>query len=73
MMINNGCYYMKEDITAANTILHEIIVDFLKELEEDKEVPDQVVINIKELWKTDELSSKEKILESIRVEDSNED
>lgn len=63
---------MKGDENGANTILHEIIGDFLKELEEDKEIPDNVVTNIENLWKTDDLSSKEKILESIQMEDSDE-
>ncbi len=61
------------DKSAANTILHQIIVNFLKEVEKDKEIPDKVVTNLQNLWKNGDLSSKEKILESIRMEDSNED
>lgn len=52
-------------------ILDQILVDFFKDLEDDEIIPDYVIDNLKNL-KTSELSSKEKILESIKRDDSDE-
>ncbi len=52
-------------------ILDQILVDFFKDLEDDEIIPDYVINNLKNL-KTSELSSKEKILESIKRADSDE-
>lgn len=56
-------------------IQEDIFEGFFKKLEEDKEIPDSIIKGLKTLKETDEISSKEKLLELIKTgcEDANKD
>lgn len=56
-------------------ISEEIFKEFLKELEKDKEFPKLIIEELKNLWKSEEVISKEKILGAIKrgCEDVSED
>lgn len=63
---------MTGDEQFANILLKEVFEDFIKELENDTEFPKYVINNLKK-FKTDDLTSKETMLKSLKREDSNED
>lgn len=48
-------------------IQEDIFEGFFKKLEEDKEIPDSIIKGLKILKETDEISSKEKLLELIKT------
>ncbi len=56
-------------------IQEDIFEGFFKKLEEDKKIPDSIIKGLKTLKETDEISSKEKLLELIKTgcEDANKD
>ena len=64
---------MKEDKNTINTLLKEVIDEFFSKLENDKEIPVKIIEKLKKCSKSDDLNSKNKILESIELENLNED
>ena len=56
-------------------ISEEIFKEFLKELEKDKEFPQLIIEELRNLWKSEEVISQEKILRAIKrgCEDVSED
>ena len=47
-------------------IYKDIFEEFFGKLIEDKKIPTSTVNKLKEIWKSDEIASQEKILEAIK-------
>jgi len=48
-------------------IYDQVIEEFFKELEEDRDFPDAVRENLKDLWRNDEMASRARLYEAIKM------